>query len=107
MKHLPFPPKLLISMRNLRGGQYGTLDVTARDADTVELALGADYVWIGRPQWAALRAAIDPLFGLEIETVIVTRDEDGEPVVIEERERVAPGKRPPRPRKPRSNPTGM
>jgi hypothetical protein len=80
--------------------------VNARDADTVELALGADYVWLGRPQWAALRAAIDPLFGLDVETVVITRDAEGEPVVIEERDRVSPGKRS-RERKPRPNPTGI
>jgi hypothetical protein len=83
-------PKKLISFRNLHGGQYGTLDITARDPHLVELALGGDYVWLTTGQWAALRTAIDAIFGLEIETVVVATDDEGEPIVVEERERVDP-----------------
>lgn len=86
-------PKKLIAFRNLHGGQYGTLDVTARDARLVELALGGDYVWLTPDQWAALRSAVDAVFGLDIETVVVATDDEGEPIVIEERERVAVPKR--------------
>jgi hypothetical protein len=88
-------PKKLISFRNLQGGQYGTLDVTAREAGLVELALGGDYVWLTPDQWIALRSAIDPLFGLETEreTVVVATDDQGQPMVIEEVERVVTRKR--------------
>jgi hypothetical protein len=90
----PFPQKL-ISFRNLQGGQYGTLDVTAREANVVELALGGDYVWLTPDQWVALRSAIDPVFGLrtERETVVVATDDRGHPMVIEEVERVVARKR--------------
>ena len=82
MKH-HFPRKLL-SIRNLKGGQYGTLDVTARDRNDIEVALGGDFVTLTRAHWIALRKAIDPLFGTEIEIVVAT-DADGEPLVFEER----------------------
>ena len=93
MRH-PFPKKL-ISFRNLQGGQYGTLDVTARDVGLVELAMGGDYVWLTPDQWIALRAAIDPIFDLETdkETVVVATDPKGHPIVIEEVERVVTRKR--------------
>jgi hypothetical protein len=97
----PFPKKL-ISFRNLQGGQYGTLDVTAREATLVELALGGDYIWLTPEQWISLRSAIDPVFGLETEreTVVVATDDKGHPVVIEELERVVTRKRAPaRPQK--------
>ena len=83
-------PKKLIAFRNLQGGQYGTLDVTAREATEVELALGGDYVWLTPDQWIALRSAIDPIFGIQLdkETVVVATDAKGHPIVIEERERV-------------------
>jgi hypothetical protein len=95
----PFPKKL-ISFRNLHGGQYGTLDVTARDPQLVELAFGGDYVWLTPAQWAALRQAVDAVFGLDVETVVVATDAEGEPIVIEERERVAVPKRAKRRRAP-------
>ena len=92
----PFPKKL-ISFRNLQGGQYGTLDITAREPTLVELALGGDYIWLTPDQWIALRSAIDPLFGLqtERETVVVATDAKGHPLVIEEVERIVTRKRGP------------
>jgi hypothetical protein len=102
----PFPKKL-ISFRNLQGGQYGTLDVTAREPTLVELALGGDYVWLTPEQWVALRSVIDPMFGLqtERETVVVATDAKGHPLVIEEVERIVTRKRAPQrapQRKPRA-----
>ena len=93
----PFVPKKLISFRNLHGGQYGTLDVTLREPTLVELGLGGDWVWLTPDQWIALRSAIDPVFGLqtERETVVVTTDERGQPIVIDEMERVVTRKRAP------------
>lgn len=90
-------PRKLISFRNLQGGQYGTLDVTARESTLVELALGGDYVWLTPEQWIALRSAIDPVFGVPIEreTVVVATDDKGHPMVIEEVERVVTRKRAP------------
>jgi hypothetical protein len=88
-------PKKLISFRNLQGGQYGTLDITAREPTLVEIALGGDYVWLTPDQWIALRSAIDPVFGLELarETVVVATDDRGAPLVIEEVERIVTRKR--------------
>jgi hypothetical protein len=98
--HRPPFPRLLISFVNLPG-PYGALDVTARDAHTVELALAdGDFVAFRKEQWAALRAAIDPLFGFDVETVVVATDAAGEPLVVEEREPVVARRRRPA-RKPR------
>jgi hypothetical protein len=98
---IPPYPKKLISFRNLSGGQYGTLDVAAREATLVELALGGDYIWLTPDQWMALRSAIDPLFGLETEretmVEVVATDSKGHPIVVEEvqTERVVTRKRGP------------
>jgi hypothetical protein len=62
-----FHPRLLITFRNLLGGQYGTLDVTARDSGHLELALGADFVWMTRDQWLELRRVADKFFHIERE----------------------------------------
>jgi hypothetical protein len=108
--HHPFP-RLLLSIRNLPGGQYGTLDVTARAEDTVELALGGsgDFVWLRPVQWKALRGAIDALFCFDDDvvdtTVVVTTTPEGGATVIEVVEECEPGERRrdpiPRPRPPR------
>lgn len=95
MKHFP---KKLIAFRSLRGGTYGTLDVSARDPNQIELALGGDLVLLDRRHWAALRAAVDAALGTEMvvtETVVAT-DERGEPIVYEARieEEVDPRPRP-------------
>ena len=84
MKHSHFP-KQLISFRKLKGGQFGTLDVSALNPHYAQLALGSDFVSITRAQWVALRSVIDRFFGTETETVVFT-DEQGEPVVFDERE---------------------
>lgn len=83
----PAFPRNLISFINLQGN-YGTLDVVARDRHSVELTLSdGNFVALRKEQWAALRAAVDPLFGA-VETVIVATDTTGEPLVVEEREEV-------------------
>ena len=68
MKHFPKP---LISFRKLQGGQFGTLDVQAATPHDVQLALGSDFIYLTRPQWIALRCAVDRFFGCETETVVV------------------------------------
>lgn len=78
-------PKPLISFRRLQGGQFGTLDVSALSANSVQLALGSDYIALTRAQWLSLRTVIDKEFGTERETVILT-DSEGEPIVFEEEE---------------------
>jgi len=83
MKHFPKP---LISFRKLQGGQFGTLDVQAATPHSVQLSLGSDFVQLTRPQWIALRCAVDRFFHCETETVIV--QERAERVVFEEREEV-------------------
>ena len=84
MKHFPKP---LISFRKLQGGQFGTLDVQATTPHSVQLSLGSDFIYLTRPQWIALRCAVDRFFHCETETVIVTQ-EGGRPVIFEEREEV-------------------
>lgn len=37
-------PKKLLTLRNLQGGQFGTLDVTAVNDKLVELDFGADFI---------------------------------------------------------------
>lgn len=54
-------PKVLVSLRELRGGQYGTLDLAVR-SDRVELQIGPDFVALERDQWLALRRAADAHF---------------------------------------------
>ena len=102
--HHPAPfPRLLLSMRNLQGGQYGTLDVTARAADTVELALGGDYVWLQPDEWRALRAAVDKFFCTDLEATVVvttTRTEERQEVEVLEDRECEPESRPPHPPRP-------
>jgi hypothetical protein len=84
MKHFPKP---LISFRKLQGGQFGTLDVQAATPHTVQLSLGSDFIYLTRPQWIALRCAVDRFFRCETETVIVAQaQQGGRPVIFEERE---------------------
>ena len=84
MKHFPKP---LISFRRLQGGQFGTLDVQATGPNSVQLALGSDFVRLTRSQWIAMRSNVDRFFGCETEAVVVTVDErDGGSVVFEETE---------------------
>ncbi len=94
-KHRPPFPRTLISFINLQG-QYGTLEVVARDEQSIELTFAdSDFVALKRDQWIALRAAVDPLFGFAGETVVVAEDPDGEPLVIEEQEQVVTRRRRP------------
>ncbi len=91
-KHQRLFPRTLITFVNLPG-PYGNLDVIARDANTVELSFAdGNYVWLPRAQWEALRAVVDLLFGVEVDTVLVATDAAGDALVIEEREVVAPSK---------------
>ena len=82
MKHFPKP---LISFRKLQGGQFGTLDVQAATPHSVQLSLGSDFIYLTRPQWIALRCAVDRFFHCETETVIVAQ-QGGRSVIFEERE---------------------
>jgi hypothetical protein len=97
MKHFPKP---LISFRKLQGGQFGTLDVQAATPHSVQLSLGSDFIQLTRPQWIALRCAVDRFFHCETETVIVTQ-EGASRVLYEEREEeieeeeIAPAPSPP------------
>jgi hypothetical protein len=87
-------PKSLLTLEDLEGGDFGTLEVTALDRNTVQIELGGDYVALDRSQWAAVRAAIDPLFGVDLEVdVTATTDNDGDEVVdAEVVERVPPAR---------------
>lgn len=82
-------PRTLVTFVNLPG-PYGNLEVIARDANTVELSFaGGDFVSLQRAQWQALRAVVDQLFGVEVDTVVVATDAAGDTLVVEQREVVA------------------
>lgn len=92
-KHQPLFPRTLITFVNLPG-PYGNLEVIARDANTVELSFaGGDFVSLQREQWQALRAVVDRVFGVEVDTVVMATDAAGDALVIEEHEVVAPARR--------------
>jgi hypothetical protein len=94
-KHHRFP-KQILSLANLRGGDFGTLEITAIDRTRVELTLGGDNIVLTRDDWAKVRSAVDPLFGVEVEVDVTVTEPDGE--VIEERivASVLPPRRPSR-----------
>jgi len=98
----PAFPRALLSFINLPG-PYGTLDIAATGAHTVEFTFSdGDFVTLNRDQWSALRAVVDPLFGFAVETVVVATDPAGEPLVVEEQEEVVTRRRRTRPRKRRA-----
>jgi hypothetical protein len=80
--HFPIP---LISFRKLQGGQFGTLDVQATDPQSIQLALGNDFVQLTRGQWLSLRSSADRFFGCETEVIVTAESERGG-VIVEERE---------------------
>src|SRR5262245_13091129 len=87
-------PKQILSLASLGGGDFGTLELTALDHNTVEFTLGGDYITLTRKQWAQVRTAVDRLFSLGVEVDVRVTEPDGE--VTEERvvEVVPPPRRP-------------
>lgn len=92
----PRYPKTLLSLQNLEGGIYGTLALVARDPDTLEVRLGADFVRVTPDVASQMAESCARFVGRAPVQVVVAATEVEED--FEEEEEVAPASEPPPPR---------
>lgn len=92
----PRYPKTLLSLQHLEGGIYGTLALVARDPNTLEVRLGADFVRVTPDVASQMAESCARFAGTAPVEVVVAADveEDFE----EEEEEGAPESEPPAPR---------
>jgi len=92
----PRYPKTLLSLQNLEGGIYGTLAIVARDHDTLEIRLGADFVRVTPDVASQIAESCARFVGAAPVEVVVAATEVEE--VDEEEEDIIPDSEPPAPR---------
>jgi hypothetical protein len=94
--HNPRYPKTLMSLQHLEGGIYGTLSLVARDPNTLEIRLGADFVRV-TPDVASQMAESCARFAgrAPVEVVVATAEVEED---FEETEEEEPESEPPAPR---------
>ena len=92
----PRYPKTLLSLQNLEGGIYGTLSIVARDHDTLEVRLGADFVRVTPDVASQIAESCARFVGAAPVEVVVAATEVEE--VDEEEEDIIPDSEPPAPR---------
>ena len=92
----PRYPKTLLSLQNLEGGIYGTLAIVARDHDTLEIRLGADFVRVTPDVASQIAESCARFVGAAPVEVVVAATEVEE--VEEDEEDIIPDSEPPAPR---------
>ena len=93
----PRYPKTLLSLQNLEGGIYGTLAIVARDHDTLEVRLGADFVRVTPDVASQIAESCARFVGAAPVEVVVAATEVEE-VEEEDEEDIIPDSEPPAPR---------
>ena len=93
----PRYPKTLLSLQNLEGGIYGTLAIVARDHDTLEIRLGADFVRVTADVASQIAESCARFVGAAPVEVVVAASEVEEVEESEEEEEI-PESEPPAPR---------
>ena len=92
----PRYPKTLLSLQNLEGGIYGTLALVARDPNTLEVRLGADFVRVTPDVASQMAESCARFVGtVPVEVVVAATEVEDD---FEEEEEVAPDSEPPPPR---------